>query len=60
MYFEDDHIMLEQRGCDASILGDYQNLTGPSPKHSTVSDFVLSRGVGLDDLQRSLFTSRIL
>lgn len=52
--------MLEQRGCDASILGDYQNLTGPSPKHSTVSDFVLSRGVGLDDLQRSLSTSRIL
>ena len=49
-----------QRGCGVSILGDTQKPTGDGPKQLGLGDPTLSKGVGLDSLQRSLPTSTLL
>lgn len=49
-----------QRGCGDSNLEVIQNLAGLHPWQLVLVDSALSRGVGLDGLQRLLPTSTIL
>jgi len=49
-----------QRGCGVSFSGDIQNPPGWGPVQPAVGETALARGLGLDDLQRSLPTPTIL
>lgn len=62
LYCEDEGALKQvaQKGCDVSILGNFQNLTRHDPEQCALADFTLKKGAGLTGLQRSLPTSAIL
>lgn len=62
MYCEGDGALahVAQSSCKVFITADTQNLPGHSPEQPSPADPALSRGVGLHNIHRSLFTSATL